>query len=138
METLTNSAEKLGLQTNILGMQRESSEWLSATELWKRELNFYQALLDRHATKTDSVEFKKEVDHFQNLITYYNGELVDLLHKKIRKHNKQINQMLHDENESDIETFHQHEDLMDEASSFQKVFSDFKQEFFEFIERNLN
>lgn len=138
METLTNSAEKLGLQSNLMGMHRESTEWLSATELWKRELNFYQSLLDRHATKTDSVEFKKQVDHFQNLITYYNGELVDLLHKKIRKHNKQLNQLITEDNESDFETLHNHDTIMDEASSFQKVFTGFKHEFFEFIESNLN
>jgi hypothetical protein len=137
MESLTTPTGEFILPPSLVGMHRESVEWLSATELWKRELNFFQKLLDQHAPKMNAVEFKKQIDHFQHLITYYNGELVDLLHKKLRKHESRLGKILQASNESDSEYIHEHTSLMDEASSFQKVFTEFKHGFFAFIETGL-
>jgi hypothetical protein len=135
MESIAKATEKFSLQPSLIGMHRESVEWHSATELWKRELSFFQKLLDQHAPKLDSIEFKKEIDHFQNLITYYDGELVDVLHKKLRKHESRLAAMLQEPKEADVEYYNEHNVIMDEASSFQKVFTEFKHGFFAFIER---
>ena len=134
METLATPTGNFVLQPSLIGMHRESVVWLSATDLWKRELNFFQKLLDQHAPKVNSVESKKEIDHYQNLITYYDGELVDVLHKKLRKHESRLAKMLQEPKESDIEYFNEHNGIMDEASSFQRVFTEFKHGFFAFIE----
>lgn len=138
MESLTTPTGEFTLPPSLIGMHRESVEWLSATDLWKRELGFFQNLLDQHAPKMDSVEFKKQIDHFQHLITYYDGELVDLLHKKLRKHESRLAKILREPNQSDADYYHEHNTLMDEASSFQKVFTEFKHGFFEFIERGFS
>jgi hypothetical protein len=119
-------------------MHRESVEWISATELWKRELAFFQNLLDQHAPKMDNVEFKKQVDHYQHLITYYNGELVDALRKKLRDHEKQLATMLQELNESDTEYFKEHAAVIEEVAAFAKVFAEFKHGFFAFIERGFS
>jgi hypothetical protein len=137
MESLTTPTGEFILQPGLVGMHRESIEWLSATDLWKRELDFFQKLLDRHAPIMDTVELKKQIDHFQHLITYYNGELVDLLHKKLRKHESRLAKILQGPNESDVEYYAEHNSLMDEASSFQKVFTEFKHGFFSLIETGL-
>ncbi|MCU0358342.1 MAG: hypothetical protein MUE95_12250 [Cyclobacteriaceae bacterium] len=134
METIATPTEKVTLQPSLIGMHRESLEWLSATALWKRELVFFQNLLDQHAPKVNTVEFKKEIDHYQNLITYYDGELVDVLHKKLRKHESRLAAILQEPKESDVEYYTEHNGLMEEASAFQKVFTEFKHGFFTFIE----
>ena len=86
----------------------------------------------------ESVELKKQIDHFQHLITYYDGELVDLLHKKLRKHESHLSRMLQELNESDAEYYNQHASIIDEASSFQRVFAEFKQGFFELIQQGFH
>lgn len=137
MESLASHTEKYTLQPSLDSMHRESVEWLSATDLWKRELQFFQKLLDKHAPTMDSVDYKKQIDHFQHLITYYSGELVDLLHKKLRKHESRLAILLQEPTESDASYYQAHLDLMDEASSFTKVFAEFKNGFFELIEERL-
>lgn len=138
MISVTSQTGKYILQPSLIGMHRESVEWISATELWKRELAFFQNLLDQHAPKMDSVEFKKQVDHYQHLITYYNGELVDALRKKLRDHEKQLATMLQELNESDTEYFKDHAAVIEEVAAFAKVFAEFKHGFFEFIERGFS
>lgn len=138
MISVTSQTGKYVLQPSLIGMHRESVAWISATELWKRELTFFQNLLDQHAPKMDNVEFKKQVDHYQHLITYYNGELVDALRKKLRDHEKQLATMLQELNESDTEYFKEHAGIMEEVTAFAKVFTEFKHGFFAFIERGFS
>lgn len=137
MESITSPTGKFTLPPSLIGMHRESVDWLSATDLWKRELEFFQKLLDQHAPKDNSVGYKKEVDHFQNLITYYDGELVDMLHKKLRKHESRLAKLVQEKTEADVDYYNEHSNIMDEASSFQKVFTEFKHGFFGFIEQGL-
>ena len=137
MISVLGTTTKYILQPSLLEMHRYALEWLSAAELWKRELAFYQKLLDRHNATDSTVEFKKQMDHFQNLIIYYNGELVDLLRKKLREHEHKLAHMLQGENESDTEYYTEHNGLMEELNSFQKVYLEFKHTFYEFIEKGI-
>lgn len=138
MISVTGATGKYILQPSLIAMHRESVEWISATELWKRELTFFQNLLDQHSPKMDHVDFKKQVDHYQHLITYYNGELVDLLRKKLKDHEKQLAVMLQELNESDTEYFKDHAGIIEEVSAFAKVFAEFKHGFFAFIEKGFS
>jgi len=138
MISVLGSTGKYILQPSLLDMHRQTLEWLSATALWKRELSFFQKLLDKHAPTISAVEFKKQVDHFQNLITYYNGELVDILRKKLRDHESKLAHILQELKESDTEYFKEHHGIMDELDSFQKTFHTFKHSFYEFIERGFS
>lgn len=138
MISVVGSTGKYILQPSLLDMHRQTLEWLSATALWKRELSFFQKLLDKHAVTLSSVEFKKQVDHFQNLITYYNGELIDILRKKLRDHESKLAHMLQALKESDTEYFSEHRGIMDELDAFQNTFHAFKHSFYEFIERGFS
>jgi hypothetical protein len=134
MISVLGSTGKYILQPSLLEMHKQTLEWLSATALWKREISFFQKVLDQHANKSTAVEFKKDLDHYQNLITYYNGELVDELRKKLRGHESKLAHMLQSLNEADTEYFKEHKGIMDELTSFQDVFYTFKHGFFDFIE----
>ena len=116
MISVVGSTGKYILQPSLLDMHRNTLEWLSHS----------------------SVEFKKQVDHFQNLITYYNGELVDILRKKLRDHESKLAHILQELKESDTEYFKEHNGIMDELDTFQKTFHAFKHSFYEFIERGFS
>lgn len=138
MISVTATTGKYILQPSLVTMHQESLNWISAIELWKRELSFFQKLLDQHAPKMANVEFKKQIDHYQNLITYYRGELVDTLRKSLRDHEHRLASMLQELNEADVEYFKEHQGVIEKVSSFQKVFAEFKHGFFEFIERGFS
>jgi hypothetical protein len=138
MISVLGSTRRYILQPGLLDMHQQTLEWLSATALWKREITFFQKVLDQHSGKSTAVEFKKDLDHFQNLITYYNGELVDELRQKLRDHESRLAHMLHDLKESDTGYFKEHNGIMDDLSTFQETFHRFKHGFFNFIERGFS
>jgi hypothetical protein len=130
-----NLIGKYILQPSLIDMHRNSLAWLSASMLWKQELAFYQKLLDRAAPKLTSEDQKKRIDHFQSLITYYGGELVDLFRKRLREHEAHLAHMLQEKKESDTAYFQEHETLMEELVSFRTQYDNLKHEFMEFVER---
>lgn len=138
MISVLGTTSKYILQPALLDMHRQSIEWLSVIELWKREFSFYQKILDKHNGTNSVVDFKKQVDHFQNLIIYYNGEVIDLFQKRIREHENKLAHMLQELKESDTEYFTEHKGLMEELDSFQQNFLEFKKSFYDFIERGFS
>ncbi len=138
MISVIGATGKYVLQPSLVEMHRESLTWLSSAELWKHEIGFFQKLLDQHAPKESAVEFKKQVDHFQHLITYYGGELVLELVKKVRDHEGKLASMLHNLDETEVSYFKEHDALMAELASFEKVYTEFKHSLFQFIERGFS
>ena len=123
------------LQPSLVEMHRKSLDYLSATALWKRELQFFQKLLDTYASRFSSLEDKKRVDHFQSIITYYSGELVGQLNKNLRQHEGNLARMLQSKNESDTQYFKEHKDLMDQMESFTKSYNELHHDLYDFVER---
>lgn len=138
MISVTGATGNYILQPGLVTMHQESLNWLSTTELWKRELSFFQKLLDTYAGNFTAIEPKKQISHYQSLITYYKGEVVDMLKKKIREHESKLAHMLREMNESDVDYIHEHNGVIDEFTQFNKVYTDFKNSFFEFIELALH
>jgi hypothetical protein len=134
MISVTSVTDNYILQAPLLDKHRKSLEWLSAAVLWKRELAFFQKLLDRYAPKVDSPDGKKKVDHFQNVIIYYKCELIDAFTTRLRLHEKNLAEMLESRNETKIEYFKEHEGLMNELEALEKQFTKNKEELFAFIE----
>jgi hypothetical protein len=135
MISITGVTGKYIVQPGLVSMHQQSLDWLSASALWKQELRFFQKLLDKNSVKASSTELKKEMDHFQNIITYYGGEVVDALRKKIREHEGDLAHMLQTMNESNTRYFKDHETVMDELITFSKSYDEFRQEFFFFMEK---
>ena len=137
MISILSTTGKYMLQPSLIDMHKQSMQWLSQAELWKKELAFFQKMLDKFASSFKRVEQKKRVDYFQNMITYYNGEIVDGLRKKIRSHEGHLANMLQTLNESDTEYFKEHGGVMEELIAFQLSFNNMKHEFFDFIESGM-
>jgi hypothetical protein len=123
------------LQPGLLDKHRKTLNWLSSSLLWQREFNFFQKLLDQHATKFNAIEDKKKIDHFQNLLIYYNNEVIIDLRKKLRDHENKLADMLKTKDELKTEYFKEHDALMQELEAFNVSFIEYKEELFEFIEK---
>jgi hypothetical protein len=137
MISVLSSTGKYLLQPSLMEMHHSSLEWLSTSVLWKQEVAFFQKLLDRHAAQFTSIDDKKKVSHFQNVITYYGGELIDTLRKKIKAHEHKLADRLQELKTTDTEYYQEHGELMEELGAFLKTFNSFKSEFFFFIEKSL-
>jgi hypothetical protein len=138
MVSVTASTGRYILQPSVIEMHTTTLEWLSALKLWKKEVQFFQKLLDQHATQISSLETKKQVDHFQHLITYYDGELISLLRKKLHQHEKNLANMLQHCDETETSYFYEHKSLMEEVEAFRKTFYQFKHDYIEFIEHGFS
>jgi hypothetical protein len=137
MISVTSITKNYILQSGLIEKHRKTLHWLSSTVLWKRECEFFQKLLDRYASSFTALEDKKKLDHFQNLIVYYDGEVIDELRKKLRKHENDLAEMLQTKDELKIQYFKEHDTLMESLDSFRKSFTEYKKEFFEFVEKGM-
>ncbi len=135
ISALLNSG-KYVIEPGLIEMHQSSLEWLSSTELWKQEVDFFQKLLDNYAAKGILPKDKKNVSHFQNLVTYYGGELIGALRKKIKNHEHNLAHMLK-ERQDEKEYYEVHNQLQEELGAFIKTYHSFKSEFFTFIEKKL-
>ena len=105
MISVTSVTTSYILQPSLLEKHRRTLNWLSATLLWQREFNFFQKILDQYAPKFTTVEDKQKIDHFQNLILYYNSELIIELQKKLRDHENRLADMLKTKDELKTDYF---------------------------------
>jgi hypothetical protein len=135
MISVTSITDSYILQPTLLAKHHRTLGWLSAAVLWKRELSFFQKLLDQYAPKFSALDDKKKIDHFQNLIIYYKCELIDALTSRLRQHEKKLAEMFETKDETKVDYFKEHEDLMGELESFSTQFTQNKEELFAFIEK---
>jgi hypothetical protein len=135
MISVTSVTGNYILQPTTFQKHKATLEWLSATLLWKKELKFFQKLLDQFAPRFTSIEEKKSVDHFQSIITYYDGELIDSFRSKLKRHEGHLAHMLENQDESDTRYFKEHDSLMSDLASIDKQLTEYKQEFYSFIEK---
>jgi hypothetical protein len=133
MVSITGITGNYVLQPVLLEKHRKTLDWLSSSILWKSELAFFQKTLDERASSFTAVADKKQIDHFQNLIIYYNGELIDEFRKTLREHESHLADMLAHKDEANTVYFKEHDTIMDQLESFSKVFTEFRTEFLDFI-----
>jgi hypothetical protein len=135
MISVGSTTGKYIVQPALLSKHRKTLEWLSETIFWKIELAFFQKLLDQNASKFSTVEEKKQIDHFQNIFLYYRGELIDSFATRLRLHEKKLADALQSLDETKVEYFKEHDDLMDELESAKKQLAEYKTAFSTFVEK---
>jgi hypothetical protein len=136
MENLNGTDTEYLLQSSLEDLHQVSKYWLDEIEFWKTELVFFQDLLDKFCPNIHTSEDKKQLDHFQNLIIYYNGELLDEYNRKIRKHTKMLARLMAEEQAKieDMSFREQHRVYGEEVSAMGKRLQEYKTELFEFIQ----
>lgn len=135
MISATSVTNNYILQPSLLTKHKKTLEWLSSAILWKREFSFFQKLLDQYTPKFSHTDDKKKIDHFQNLIIYYKGELIDSFSSRLRLHEKKLAEMLESRDETKTEYFKEHDELMNSLESLHAQFLQIKEELFEFMEK---
>ena len=134
MISVTSVTDRYALQPAVLAKHKKTLEWLSATVLWKRELAFFQKLLDRYAPSYSTENDKKKIDHFQSIITYYRDELINSLATRLREHERKLAEALETRDETKTDYFKEHDTLMNELESLHDQVAQYKEELFAFIE----
>lgn len=136
MEQLDKGNEQYLLEPGLENLHEDSVRWNSELELWKRELSFFQKLLDSNSSKIVVTDDKKKEDHFQNIIIYYDGELIPEYKQACRRHEKYLAQIMSgDEDVNESEYRRKHHELKNKIESLESEFTKYKHEFFEFIEK---
>jgi hypothetical protein len=133
----TAVTKKYILQPSLLTKHMKTLEWLSATVLWKKELIFFQKLLDQYASQFKTDDEKKQMHHLQNIIIYYKDELVDTLASKLRHHEKKLADMLETRDELKTEYIKEHTAIMNDLQAASDQFRNYKEELFALIEKVL-
>lgn len=134
MISVTSITGNYILQPHLLEKHTITLNWLSRTLLWKGELATFQKMLDERAPFFTSIDDKKRIDHFQNIIIYYSAEVILELQKKLRGHEKRLANMLETKDELNTRYFTEHDDIMSELESFATSFAEFRQELFQFLQ----
>jgi len=133
MENLKATTTEFLLRESLMDLHKTSRQWVSEVELWKMELDFFQKLLDSNAHRVTTYKGKKTIGHLQNLIIYYQGELLDEFAKAVRKHEKYLNRIITGEI-TDEESYRVKHDIIDDKiNSFRDGFKGYKLELFQFI-----
>ncbi len=133
MISVSSVTSDYALQEALLDKHKKALDWLSTILLMKKELIFFQKLLDKNASRFTDVTDKKKIDHFQNLILYYKNELIDSMSSKVRIHEKKLAEMLETKDETNVSYFKEHDDLMNELEALYNQFMIYKKELFDFV-----
>jgi hypothetical protein len=134
MEEITAPGSEYLLEIGIEELHKESKVWVSRIDLWKRELHFFQKLLDKYSQDIAKNDNKKQEDHFQYLIIYYNGELLEAYKQSARRQEKYLGQVLSGEFVNEATLRNEHIVLKEKIDSFDTEFRKTKHEFFQLIE----
>ena len=133
MISVNSITNKYILQPSLIAKHKKTLDWLSTSLFWKKEMSFFQKLLDNIAPKLSAIPDKQRLDHFQHFITYYNAELIDSLRAKLRLHEKNLAEMLEQKNELAKKYFEEHDELMGalEGANTQILLT--KEDLFDFV-----
>jgi DNA primase large subunit len=116
-----------------MAKHEKTLDWLSTSLFWKKEMSFFQKLLDNIAPKLSAVPEKQRLDHFQHFITYYNGELIDALRTRLRLHEKNLAEMLEKKDELAKKYFDEHDELMGALEAANTQILATKEDLYDFV-----
>lgn len=135
MENQMMDTRTLSLEQNLENLYRNSLEWHLEVNLWKQELKFFQKLLDCNVSRFITMDQKQRLGHFQNLIIYYNGELLDQFRQQTRRCSKYLAKHIEERSEFNFDEFQQKfGGLNSHLSAFASEFRKYKKDFFQMME----
>jgi hypothetical protein len=124
-------------KTYFFDLHADHVEWLKALDFYADELLIFKNRLAEVSVKNTSSEIKKEVEKYQNMFIIQKNEIDNLKHyihgserdmeEEIKKNPVAID---HRKTTENLE-------IRDKMEMFAKLFADLKEEFNEFVGRNL-
>lgn len=125
--------DKTTPQKHLLDLHFEHQLWASTAKFYTDELKIYEHRLEEIASKNTGDEVRKQVEHFQNKFIIQREQL-DLLNNEVDLHRHSLAALAKD-NPLGIDhyMFGNHESLSDKMDTFNKIYSELKKEFHQFI-----
>ena len=138
MKTLPPPNHHFLLEVSMEDLHKDVATWLSDIHFWRVELSFFQKLVEKIAIKTTSIEDKQRVSHFQNLIIYYQGEVLDQLKHGVHAHEVYLKSLLEKDDTVNDQSYREtHQKLAGQVQSFAHAMKFYKTDLFNFSERVL-
>lgn len=135
MENLMTDTRTLSMEQSLETLYHNSLEWQQEVGLWKQELHFFQRLLECNASRFTSIDQKQRASHFQNLIIYYNGELLDQFRQQTRRCAKYLGKHIEEQQDFNFDEYQQKfGGLNTHLSAFASEFRNYKKDFFRLME----
>ncbi|MEM9671368.1 MAG: hypothetical protein AAF992_02170 [Bacteroidota bacterium] len=135
MDQIMSESQQMTMERSVEEMYHNSLEWQSEVSLWKQEMKFFQKMLDTYTSKCLSVEQKQRLSHFQNLLIYYDGELLDQFKQQSRRHAKYLAHQLEENESFNLDEYQQKfGGLSSHLSAFATEYRRYKKDFFGLME----
>ncbi len=115
---------------NISNWIRESAVWTSDVDFWLDETQSFQSVLVEALKTVYEPSFLKQLNHLQNIVTYYGSEVLIELKSKIFHHMERLRTLKNEElhNEKSL-LGKEHTQLGKEIEGIEKLMREYKDEF---------
>ncbi len=111
----------------------EHALWTSEAKFYADELKIYQKRLDEVASKNNSEDVRKQVEHFQNKFIIQKEQL-DILNHEVTVHEQWLAKMAKQYPTAiDHQLFADHKTMHERMDSFNTIYAEFKKEFNRFL-----
>ena len=138
MESKKLTSTNILLEISLEDLHRNTIDWIQSIDFWRFELGFAQKLVDQVNARTRTVDDKKRIDHFQNLIIYYRSQLLPELEEDLVRHEGYLKQLIQDRVHYNDQMYRDvHKKFEDQVTSFDQNFRAFKRDLYHFSEQFL-
>ena len=111
----------------------EHQLWLNEAKFYTDELKIYQKRLEEVASKNNSEDVRKKVEHFQNQFIIQK-EQMDTLNHHVNEHEQWLTKYAKENPVAiDKKLFADHTVINDKVESFRKIYTELKNEFNKFV-----
>ena len=115
----------------------EHEQWLKELVFWEDEIGLYNKRLGEIVVRYTDSSVKAELEHFQNQFIRHD-EVIDILKHDIRKHESQLVKYASEHPVAiDRVHFEDHTGLRERMDTQRKIYADLKDEFYQFLNRNM-
>lgn len=134
---LENPPPYLLLQS-LEDLHRQTMEWQSCIEFWKKELQFFRKLINKYGIKIKLKHNIQDCKHLSQLLSYYSGDLILSLTHLISRHEHKLKFLLSEGKIQDEAAFRKEHAVMEKQLTIVRdEIRAFKTELFALIEKVL-
>lgn len=117
----------------IYQLHEEHTQWLNNLTFYKDEMAIMQNRIAEVATKNNSQDVLKQIEHFQNQLIIQK-EQMDILSHEIREHESGlVNEVKKNEVAVDHRKMPDHNKHREGVAAFEKIFNDLRKELNQFL-----
>tara|TARA_Y100000589_G_scaffold320020_1_gene349374 strand:+ start:47144 stop:47536 length:393 start_codon:yes stop_codon:yes gene_type:complete len=121
------------LEPAIEDLHNEHKDWISDMQFHKDEMKFFEDLLSLNLPKIKTDEQKAQLEHLQNKLIYFKGELIDKFLHDAKVHEFNLEKALESDHYDEDDLYKDHLKYRDDFKALHRDILDYKKELFDFI-----